>query len=154
MHCGLRYDGCAGDRGDFVVLPIRQPDGKLNTTACVSCARKTEAFCRTHQRPHTGFDDGSTACHDCIDSRVYQALKEIGPIFHRIVSHLPNREVEALTDWALHISELTGVMPKTVVYRAIVSKALRTKTTPEAVIEEVLATRSVGALLLLGFVPW
>jgi hypothetical protein len=61
---------------DIVILPKRKPDGCLDTLSCLECARKSGIYCLRHNRPHLGFEDGSTACVLCVEEAVEEADTE------------------------------------------------------------------------------
>jgi len=83
---------CGGNCQVINILPLRHPDGRLNTLACEGCAEKSGAYCLIHQRPHLGFEDGTTACKECIDEKVAAKTEEIFDEFCREVNASPNKE--------------------------------------------------------------
>lgn len=120
------------------LLPLKQPDGKLDTLACEKCAEKSGAFCITHQRPHLGFEDGTTACKVCIDEKVETDTPEIVEEFFQEIEESPHREkilqtVERQSEFLFFPDSDLEIS----ISRAIVTVAFRFDKTPEEIIEQV-----------------
>lgn len=128
-----------GDPADVInLLPIKQPDGKLDTLACTSCAQESGVFCNIHQRPHLGFADGTTACKVCIDDQVEADTPEIASNFFREIDESPHKKkvLKELKEWSEAL-EAFGLPYETNVTRAVVTVALRLKKTTEEIIKQV-----------------
>lgn len=85
MHCEI----CGSDAKLLLLLPLRQPDGKLETLVCERCAEKSPAYCSVHQHAHQGFFDGTTACLLCVEHVVAGHLAYGDQIYARLFDHLP-----------------------------------------------------------------
>jgi len=155
---------CRGDIGDVLIrLPIRQPDGALNTLVCESCAEKSDVYCLTHKRSHLGFVDETTICTLCVEEILEKDGERIaGRLAAAIsVSDKALESQQAIRRW------LTGVrfdlpivssveLPSVVrflntpyalnIARAVVAYSQRMRFTPEEVIEMV-AIEGAGVIL-------
>jgi hypothetical protein len=146
MNCGI----CQKDIGEIIVpLPIRQPDGALEVLACLACAKVSAAYCTKHDRPHMGFVDRTTACRFCIEEEVARLTPSAEEIFERILDDLDAEEFEDLLDEARLSSVITGESVEVCLLRIIVTKAQRTGSTVENVIELLLTEQSSGVLLYM-----
>lgn len=133
---------------DFIILPIKQPDGRLNTIVCLECAWNSSAYCQKHQNPHLGFlDDESTTCLLCIEEMVEQNRDNAFMILNVLEWHLPNEEFNSLIEWADLSGQIIGCSRVISILRALVTKALRHKMTIREVVEEIIQTKSVEAIL-------
>ena len=141
---------CRSPSSIINILPIRQQDGKLNTLACDKCAEKSGAFCPTHQRPHLGFEDGTTACKVCIDEKVATDTEKITNEFFSKIKNSPHKKriLEELDNWADSVYGLTGLPYDVNVSRAVVTTAFRLKKTPEEIVDQV-SKEGPGVIL-----PW
>ncbi len=131
----------------FVLLPIPQKDGRMDTIACEKCAEQSSVYCKKHRRPYLGFTDGSTACADCIEELITSREAQGVTIFHILEEKLPPTEFRRLLEWATHSAFVTGDSRSVCVLRAMATKALRRKITIEEVLMRVLKTRSVDYIL-------
>ena len=143
---------CGIDESDvWVILPKKGADGSLITIVCLACAKNSSAYCKKHERPHSGFaDDDTTVCISCVNEMVYKNKVEELAILDKLTKTLSAEsmdEFERLLSWAELSSKITGDTEATCVLRAIVAKALRLKTTIEEVIEQIIKTRSVESIL-------
>lgn len=154
---------CGRDPELIVLLPKRQPDGKLVTFACEDCSVKSGMYCKKHERPHIGFEDETTACMLCIEDIVRKNGERIAEIFAATISQLDKApEIQRdIRNWLNKTnSMLSGVslaeLPLAVrflktphalnIARAVVTYSQRTKITPEEVIGRV-AKEGVGVIL-------
>ena len=144
MDCEL----CGDSEADsLIILSLRQPDGRLNTIACLKCARESPAYCNKHERPHVGFEDNTTACLMCIEEMVRKHRTEEMSIFHTLEQKLPRREFDLLLEWADVSSSISGDSAATCILRALATKARRTKKSIAEIVEEVTAEQSISSIL-------
>lgn len=151
----MKCEICGNDLYDLLVLlPKRQPDGKLVTFACVGCSIESGMYCQRHQRPHLGFDDETSACMICIDEQVEKDGERIvgqlsGTISRSEHKEEIKRDIDEwlqLIEWNLPNADL-GDLPLAIKYiqtphtlniaRAVVTYSQRMRVTPEEVIERV-----------------
>lgn len=131
-----------------VILPIKQPDGRLETMACLGCAEESSAYCLKHERPHIGFaDDKTTACVLCIEETVASKTTEADKIFKALRDNLPQEEATKLELWAKESSFITEDSLAISVLRFLATKALRLKTTVEKIEKQILRAKSVELIL-------
>ena len=144
MNCEL----CGDEKsGTLVLLPIRQSGGKLETLACLACAKKSSAYCRKHNRPHLGFDDGTTACVPCIEETVAENAGKATEFMCDLKRVLPLDEWERLTDWVEDSCSITGNSDEICVLRALATKALRSKRSIQEVAQQVSQNKTVDYIL-------
>lgn len=145
MNCEL----CKKDIGDVIVsLPIKKPDGCLNTMACLECAEESSAYCKKHKRPHLGFaDDDTTACMICIEEMIARERSKEAYIFNRLKEALPLEDLKYLLEWADLAASITGNSRLTCILRDIVTKALRRQVSIEEIVKQILQTKSVDVIL-------
>lgn len=144
MKCEL----CDNDIGDVIVsLSIRQPNGRLNTLACLKCAEQSPAYCKEHGRPHLGFGDGTTACMVCVEKMVRKNKDSAPIILKNLEKELPPEEFDRLFKWAFLCQKLTGNAYPTCVLRGIITKALRNHSIIKEVIREIIDKKSVDPIL-------
>lgn len=77
----MRCELCRSNPETIVLLPIRQPDGKLVTFACLDCSKESGHYCLEHDRPHLGLEDNTSACIICIEEAVQQEGEKIAGAF-------------------------------------------------------------------------
>lgn len=150
----MRCEICGQDPEMIVLLPKRQPDGRLNTLACESCSKESGMYCQKHQRPHLGFEDETTACISCIEEMLEKDGERIAGMFAAAVSRSEKApEIQqAIQDY---LEEISSTLPRVSLAelplatmflstphalnttRPIITYALRMKITPEEVIEKV-----------------
>jgi hypothetical protein len=144
MNCGL----CKKDIGELVVvLPIKQPDGALIVLACYQCASNSNAYCRTHERPHLGFGDGSTACRLCIQASVRSNSSAAEDIYERILADLPAEEFEEIREAAEFCIAITGESIQISVLRFVTTVAYRRGWSIDMVVSHLLREESASVLL-------
>lgn len=145
----MKCEICKNDIGNTIVLlPIKKPDGCLDTIACLKCAENSSTYCKKHKRPHLGFaDDDTTACILCIEEVVAEKRSQEISIFNTLKEHLPPGEWEDLVEWADLSSSITGNSQATCVLRAITTKALRLNVLVDKIITQILETNSVDVIL-------
>ena len=160
MNCEV----CGNESKEYALLPIRQPDGKLNTIACLDCSIESGVYCTRHNSPHVGFYDETTACRRCIDDLTRDYGEKIAGTFAAKVfeSELRDQIQDDINAWleflegpaimgidltdlrlAIQIIETPHALH---VSRAIFTYAQRLKITPEEVIDKVAAE---GAQIIL-----
>jgi len=145
MKCEVCGDGLADI---FIMLPIKKPDGCLETIVCHSCAQKSSAYCIKHQRHHLGFsDDNTTACVVCIEEIAAGDRFREGTIFDVLKNNLPQQEFQRLLEMARFSSRITNNKAATCVLRFIATKALRTNSTIDAVLQKILNDKSVNFII-------
>lgn len=136
------------DREVFVVLPLHQPDGKLDTIVCLACAEKSRHYCLKHQRPHLGFADGTTACLVCIEERTIEEGEKIADALLSFIQNNPSLlGLSELYRWGEITSLLSNTPEKLCYARAVLTRALRLGKTPDEIIREVEGLGSVEMFL-------
>ena len=131
----------------IIILPLRQPDGKLDTLACEKCATKSKAYCAKHVRPHIGFIDGSTACIWCVDDLVTANKGNAVRIRDRIWAELLEDEIEDLNEAAEISAEITGCSDSVAILRFIASAAIRSGKSIEEIVREITTSHSIASIL-------
>ena len=153
----MKCEICGKDTSNItVLLPKKQEDGKLDTMVCLECARKSGAYCKKHEAPHLGFEDGTTACKLCIEEVVIQkrnetsggfaAVPETARIFCLLREALPPKEFEEFVDESTLDGRIIGSAIDLTIVRFIATKALRTGQSFEAVLEKVVADQKADYL--------
>ncbi len=150
----MKCEICGGDPKLIILLPKRQPGGKLNTFTCESCAGESGMYCQKHQRPHLGFEDETTACAACIEETLAKDGERIAGMFAVAVSQSEKAPQikQAITDYLEEINLMLprvdlADLPLAVMFlstphalnatRPIIAYALRMEMTPEEVIQKV-----------------
>lgn len=133
-----RCEICEGFLDIIYHLPLKHPEGKLNTRACKKCAEQSGAFCLTHQRPHRGFRDGTTVCEECIVKKVETDTPEIVKEFFQKIEESPHREkiLKTLERQSEFLFAPDSDL-ETSISRAIATVAFRFDKTTEEIIEQV-----------------
>lgn len=159
----MKCEMCGRDPELIVLLPKKQPGGKLNTFACKGCSIESGMYCQKHQRPHMGFNDETTACMLCIEDIVERDGERIAGIFAAAVSQSDKASEiqQAIQNWlerinsilpSVSLSELPLVVrfletPHALnIARAVVTYSQRMRITPEEVIKRV-AKDGAGVIL-------
>ncbi len=159
MNCEI----CGADPETIVLLPKKQPDGRLNTLACISCSIESGLYCQKHNRPHLGFDDGTTACIPCIEEILERDGERIaGSLAVAISQSEQGPEIQrGLENWLRNIHQKllrvdladlsVALRYKNTPYavnisRAVVSYSERMRMTPEEAIAKI-AQEGVGVIL-------
>ncbi len=139
MHCEI----CGENDVDvFVVLPIGQPNGTLDTIACLECAQESGAYCKRHQVVCLGFEDGTSACTLCIEE-IVDSKKDMGEKILRILrENLPEDELQRIEKWANYSGFLVSQSKERCILRAIAAKAERTDESFNRVLREVVEQES------------
>lgn len=145
LNCELCGDK---DPNPLIILSKKQPNGALQTLACEECAEKSDIYCKVHKRPHLGFVDDTTACIVCVEETVREHFAGAEETMRKILALLDNEEEkEELFGLIEPLSILTRTTQAGCVLRFVVTRALRLRLTIDAVIEEVMRTRSIRTLL-------
>lgn len=111
-------------------------------------------WCGRHNRGHQGFVDGTSACLQCIEEESERSETTGGAFLQEILSVLSRDEREELLNWLGLVEELTRTSRARCFTRALATKALRTKTSLDAVMQEVSKTRSVAKIIPWPFGEW
>lgn len=164
----MKCEMCGGDPNLIVLLPKRQPDGKLVTLACEGCSIESGMYCQKHERPHTGFTDETTACVLCIEDVVKENGERIAGIFAAVISQ-SDKALEIQRDIQNWLERINFMLPsvdlsesplavrflKTPhalnIARAVVIYSQRMKIAPEEVIKRV-AKEGAGIILPTEFI--
>ncbi|MFH1162370.1 MAG: hypothetical protein V1696_03830 [Candidatus Jorgensenbacteria bacterium] len=131
----------------YVILPIKKADGSIITISCLQCAEQSPAYCVRHKSPHLGFEGGGTACRLCIEDLVRQTEGIAGSTYRKIQEELPAEEFQKIEEAAEVSSLMTGNGEQVSVLRFLATKALRTGTTIEGVVKELLFEKSAEVIL-------
>lgn len=157
MKCKL----CDVEMDIIVLIPLRQPDGALEILVCRKCALKQGMYCKRHERPHLGFEDGSHACVECIKERVQELRKRGEGILKRLSQGLSPEVFKTLTEWAEFVSEemkeawlpvvkVSVPLEKTslgCILRAIATRSLCANEATEAVIEKAITCGTIDSIV-------
>jgi hypothetical protein len=129
----------------YAILPIKQEDGKLDTIVCLSCARRSSAYCLKHDVPHVGFTDGTTACFQCIETGVAENRYRQDEIFIQLKESLLSDQFAELLEYTECATLIGETVPGQVV-RALATKAVRTNQTIDDVLKEVILSKTVDSI--------
>ena len=95
----MRCEICTNDPYALLILPIKQPDGKLNTIACNGCAYESEHYCHKHDKANMGFIDGTSACGTCVEEVVEEGGQQLAIQIAIRAEDAPNRsEIKEVVD--------------------------------------------------------
>ncbi len=92
---------------------------------CLACGIEAGVYCEKHDVPHQGFDDGSTACLECIDEEVQLKLGRRTGIGRLIERSLPPEEFAILKKAARGAGHIWRCGWREALLRLVVSKAQR-----------------------------
>ncbi len=139
---------CSNEADIINILPITQPDGKLDTMACTECSETSEVYCLEHRRPHIGFDDNTSACVECIETELDENAEDIYESFISKMSSDKKNKVALLVvhRWAMVSSEVRGEEIERALARFIITVSKRIDISTDEVIER---TVDEGASVLL-----
>ena len=128
---------CEADADIINILPITQPDGKLDTMACTGCSESSGVYCLEHKRPHLGFNDNTTACAECIETELDENTDYLCALFiSTLTGDDKNKMTLTIVDrWYSELSKYTNDGKERCIARAIVTVAQRFDINPEEVIE-------------------
>ncbi len=143
----MRCEMCGKESDHFVMLPIKQSDGRYNTIACFSCAQQSKVYCRKHDMPHLGFYDGTTACRICIEQLVNLKKDDASRILSEIQKSLSPEDFDNLMGWWAETSNITRDTFEVFILRLVVMKALRSKEELEDVLQTIQNERNAAAIL-------
>ena len=119
---------CGTDVEGIMLLPIKHPDGRLETLSCLLCAKKSKNYCLKHEIPHVGFvGDDTTACHVCINELVMEGLGRSDSLVDIMSTVLPSQEWMKIHLWLKMIVGLTNDSAEKCLLRAFITKQLRMK---------------------------
>lgn len=146
MNC----EDCGSDAQQLYIIPVKQPDGRLNKIVCYDCAVKSGAYCTEHDMPHMGFDKAEKgACLTCIEELVRENANRGDELLRSLLDSLPNQELLRLREWISDIQEFTADSDATCLLRALATQAKCTSLSIDEVIQQVVSTQSVDSIL-----PW
>jgi len=131
----------------IMVLPIHKSDGALITIVCEDCGEKSSAYCVKHRRIHQGFDDGTTVCIACVEELIAQERHNARHVADAVMKHLSLEEAADLREVAEMSSSVTGDPTEVSILRFVASKAKRTKTSVEMVIDIIVSSGSAECIL-------
>lgn len=139
---------CSIEADIINILPITQPDGKLDTMACTGCSETSKVYCLEHRRPHIGFDDNTSACVECIETELDENAEDIYESFVSKMSSDKKNKVALLVvhRWAMKSSDVRGEEIEKALARSIVTVSKRFNIEPNEVIKK---TADKGASVLL-----
>lgn len=132
---------CGEDPDILVLLP--EARGNKAIFGCISCAIKLGLYCEKHDGPHTGFDDGLSACLKCIEELSEKNEHVCQELLTRLRSRITEEEREELDDWLETVTEITGHSEARCFIRALAEKALRLGVPVEAIEERVMRDESI-----------
>ena len=138
------------DMDTTVILPpgrIVKPGEPLNVMACLECAKGSALYCHKHEKPHLGFEDGSTACIGCIEEKVFSAKWQAILYSNQIKESLSEDGYREIYREALKASRVVGSTPEMAILRFIITKAMRKHQTEVEVLKEVALTKKAEVLL-------
>ncbi len=135
------------DPSTLMILPIHQEGGNMITMACGTCGMASDAYCKKHNRIHTGFADKTTACLLCINAIVDEKRGEADAIAGEIKKLFSDYDLEFLNDYAEISSRLTGDDETVSIVRFLASKAERTKVSFEVAQKTLKETKSINYLM-------
>ncbi len=132
---------CQADPDTLVALP--QARGNDKVLGCIPCAIRLGLYCERHERPHTAFDDGLSACLRCIEAESGRR-EESGEELLRVLRPLLRKdERDELDEWLESVVEITGDSEGRCFMRALVGKALRLNEPVEAIKRRIVTERSI-----------
>lgn len=122
----------------------------FGSLGCVPCCKERGIWCERHDCVYGGFTDGTAACFRCIEEEVDVRESEGALFLQEIEGVLPAYEVDDLNDWFEVVVPGAGSHGRCFT-RALVTRALRTKVSLAAIIEEIRKTNSVVSILPYPF---
>jgi hypothetical protein len=141
VFCGMK------NMDVIVLVPVCQLDGSLSSLACLPCSIQKGLYCEKHDRPHIGFDDGTTACIFCIDNLVKREMYRAHELTSKICEVISNSEIVSLNQAAGISSEVTGDSKDFSVLRFVASRAQRSKLSIDEVISKIVEKESCQFIL-------
>ena len=137
---------CASPTNVLVILAKRRETGELNTLACPECAVVSGAFCTEHNSPHIGFNDGTTACDQCVEEVFWAHKPQAKQLADRLMMKLPPEVSWQFLKEAKERADLCSLELSIVVLRLLAVKAVRSQITVDDVVAQLVADRSVDKL--------
>lgn len=140
--CGF----CGEDAAVWIINPDLTSEHSL---MCVSCGISRGVYCVKHSITHMGFNDGTTACRDCINQEVKvgvqgQRQREVAS---QIEISLDREEFQDLQRVAEPVADVRGCDQKTVLLYFAVTKAHRLRKSLEETLD-LLRQEGKAAFLL------
>ena len=125
---------CGGEMDVVNILPIPQPNGRMDTFTCTECAHRSGVYCTKHKRPHLGFSDDTTACAICIEERVEKEGEVVGERFLQAAADL-GEHLMVINEAARIASLITRQPIKMVVGRFVITTSERLKINESEVVD-------------------
>ena len=132
---------CGEDPDIIVLLP--EARGNKAIFGCITCAVRLGLYCEKHNSPHTGFEDGLSACLKCIEELTAKDEEVCEELLQRLKFQIPEDEREELNDWLKIVTEITGDSEARCLMRALAGKALRLGLPVESIEERVTRDCSI-----------
>jgi hypothetical protein len=142
MQCEI----CNQDRNTYYILPIPKPGGSYITIACEECAKKSSAYCQTHDQVHMGFNDGFTLCRQCINYAVEASGEKLGEEFVAQIN-LNQYPWDELKEYADSLSPITKESLNQIIGRTIIIAAMKARVAPQETIRQTISMSDPYLLL-------
>jgi len=142
MKCEIH----GGESNSFYLLPIHQENGSMITIACEACAKKSSAYCKTHEEIHLGFAGGYTLCVKCINEAVDARGEELGELLVAQVD-LDGFSWIDLREYAEAVAKRTNESETRIIGRAIIVAAMKVEADPKEIIRQTVANGDPNILL-------
>ncbi len=135
------------DKELLYMLPIRQHNGSLITIACHNCAWDSGAYCQKHHKPHFGFEDGSTACQDCIEEMIEQEQPRTDEWAEKLRQGLGESHYAVLIQAAEIAIDIVGGPITIAVLRFIATRARRENLSFQEVVDRALSEKTAAFIV-------
>ncbi len=130
-----------------LICCVPHPTEGRSTLSCRACAIAQGVYCVVHERPHTGFDRGGTACLYCIEEEVQRRLSQASSAYLRVMMSVDEAEAEQIDDFAdIAQCAMRDTSIGVAVLRWVVTEACRRKVMPEHILGEIEARRSAESI--------
>lgn len=142
MQC--QAPGCKDPDQDLLYnVPGRQFDGALSATTCRDCGVRLGIICETHNFPHLGFDDDTTACIKCVQEIIEECtISQIQNTWRTLQEKIPK---SAWND--LHEDNYFAVSDPLMLLHCIATRAMRNKTTIDVIVKQIIAAQNFRLLM-------
>lgn len=140
---------CGIDAEVLCLLPIHQPDGRLDKFACHACAITSGVYCVNHDTPHHGFNDGTHACLNCIEDLTQDLVRRYPAMSSKVQGCVSAYMYERWRSWCVTAADVMRCNQNEAVCRAMATLAMRTATTSEELLERLVAERDITVLIPL-----
>lgn len=135
---------CGEDPDILVLLP--EARGNKAILGCIACAIELGLYCERHNGPHTGFEDGLSACLKCIEELSAKDEEVCRELLQRLRAELSDDEREDLDEWLETVTFVTGNSSARCFMRALAGKALRLGLPVEVIEERVRREKSIRSI--------